>query len=832
MKNKRSFYLSIVLPSSLTIVLFIASIYMFIIPFFENAIMEDKKETIAELTNTAISLIQEYENEYSDSPLNLKEAQELAKERVAQIRYGSEEKDYFWIIDETPVMIMHPYRPELIGTDLNNYYDSKGDQPFVEAAKLVKEREEGFVDYMWQWKDDSTKVVPKLSSVKLFKPWGWIIGTGIYLDDVEEEINELKKTLLIISLIIALIIALILFYVVRQSLNIEMKRQKLTDELHQSRQKYKTLVEASNEGTLMFMDETIIFSNTKFRAICGHSQQEMSKKKLEDLFTTNWQTIQANFKKNVKSYSFETDLICSENKRVEVVLSVSKVDYANTHGYIFTTKEVTKKELVDREIKNINSEIISSLALMKQPITEYINPIHHCPADLSIQQTSEKMERMHLDVFLIKQGDEIIGIVSSNDISIKAVAKNIDLNKPITSIMSAPLVTISDSKNLHEAFYCFSTQKASHIVTMDEHGALSGIISYENIISLQHNSLSYLLHEIEESNTIEDLNKVHKKLPAIVHILAQSNEYINDTIVFASSVTDKISQKIIELGLEELGPAPCKFEFISVGSEGRKEQTFLTDQDNGLIYEDGFSKDSTIEYFLELSNFVADALNEVGYNYCKGGMMACNPKWCQPLSKWKEYFTSWAEELDTKSLMDASTFLDFRSINGNHKMSAELRKYVFSLAKSKNDFLIGLAEMTTNFKSPINSFGNLVGNDIASKNKTIDLKTISTPIVKYSRIRALKHEINSTNTTERLKQLYKEGHLSENDFKDINLAYNYVMKLRLRNQSDLIQRGKEPSNTIHIDKLSNIEKGFLKSIFSLINSISSNVVNEIKKEES
>lgn len=829
MKHKKRFYLGIVLPSSLAIVLFIASIYVFFIPFFEKAIMEDKKETIAELTNTAWSLIKEYEKEYANSTISLIEAQQLAKERVAQIRYGSEQKDYFWIIDQTPTMIMHPYRPELVGTDLNNYYDANGYKLFVEAANVVKEKEVGFVDYMWQWKDDSTKIVPKLSCVKSFEPWGWIIGTGIYLDDVEDEIKEIKNSLLIISLIIAFIIAMILFYVVRQSLDIEIKRQKLTAELHKSRHKYKTLVEASNEGTLMFLNKSVIFSNAKFKSICGFKQKEIGKKKLEELFTINWEEIHSKFMEFTKSFSFESSLICSGNILKEVVISISKVEYAQTYGYILIVKEVSGKEVAERETDRFSGEVKSSLLLMKQSIRHLIQPIVTCSSTTTIQKAADKMERLKKDFLLIKQDEMILGIVNSKDISKKAVAKNTDLTNFVTSIMTAPLITISESAYLHEALLMFTSQKVSHIVTIDHEKAISGVVSYDSVISIQHNTLSFLLLQIEHTNTVDELIEIHKKVPAFIHALIESNENSFDTVAFASSISDKITQKILEFGIENYGPPPCKYAFIAVGSEGRKEQTLLTDQDNGLIYEDGF--DGVQEYFLELANYVADSLNEIGYLYCNGGMMACNPKWCQPLSKWKEYFTNWVGNPELKSLVEASTFLDFRIVEGEHQLTDSLKEHVFSLVNSNFEFLVKLAELTDNFKSPINTFGNLVGNDIGSKDKTIDLKTISMPMVKYSRVNALKYGIEHTNTTERIKVLYKTGRITESFYKDISLAYNYLMKLRLKNQSALIQAGKAPLNIIKISELSVIEKSFLKSIFSLINTISANVTEEVGRAD-
>ena len=191
-KNLHKFFLSIVLPSILAIGLFILSMFIFILPSFEKNIMDKKKEMISELTNTAWSLLEEYDKEYKNQNFTLDEAQKMAAFKIEKIRYGAEYKDYFWIIDSHPTMIMHPYRPELINSDLTDYKDPNGKKLFTEASILVSQQGEGFIDYMWQWKDDSTRIVPKLSYVKGYQPWGWIVGTGIYLEDVNEEIKILK----------------------------------------------------------------------------------------------------------------------------------------------------------------------------------------------------------------------------------------------------------------------------------------------------------------------------------------------------------------------------------------------------------------------------------------------------------------------------------------------------------------------------------------------------------------------------------------------------------------------------------------------------------------
>ena len=126
---------------------------------------------------------------------SVEEAQKQAIQRLRDIRYGEENKDYVWINDFTPTMIMHPFRTDLEGKSLSEYKDPNGKTLFNEMVAKCKEKGEGFVDYKWQWKDQADKIVPKISYVKSYKEWNWIVGTGIYIEDVNAEISKIENTL-------------------------------------------------------------------------------------------------------------------------------------------------------------------------------------------------------------------------------------------------------------------------------------------------------------------------------------------------------------------------------------------------------------------------------------------------------------------------------------------------------------------------------------------------------------------------------------------------------------------------------------------------------------
>ena len=183
----------IIIPVALTILLFILTIFLFILPKMESFMMDGKRETTRHLTETAWSVLDYFHSQETSGSLSPEQAKKAAVALLAQLRYGDDHKDYFWINDTTPEMIMHPYRPDLEGRNVAAFTDPAGNPLFAEMVEITRTSGAGFVDYLWQWKEDPTHIVPKISHVKAFDPWGWIIGTGIYVADVNADISAVTR---------------------------------------------------------------------------------------------------------------------------------------------------------------------------------------------------------------------------------------------------------------------------------------------------------------------------------------------------------------------------------------------------------------------------------------------------------------------------------------------------------------------------------------------------------------------------------------------------------------------------------------------------------------
>lgn len=939
--SSKNFFIRIILPTLLTICLFLLTIFFIIIPRFKENIMNGKREMIKELTNSAWSILSKYENDERNGLLTREDAQNTAVSRIQYLRYGEENKDYFWITDMHPVMIMHPYRSDLNKKDLSDLTDPHGKKLFVEFVRTVKKSDHGYVDYMWQWKDDSLHIVPKLSYVKIFKPWGWVIGTGIYIEDVKKEITELTNKLLFISIAISILIAFLLIFISQQSLKIERKRITAENDLDESKEKYKTLVEAATEGLIMLIDGKISFANAVISRMTGYENSSLVNFSLIEFLSenNNKDVFDVFSKQSVKDGLYEINLKKKNGEFVDVLitsstanfyqkvvniiivkdisvdrnLNLSSLDYQklistlnlgffratiDTKGkFLFANdtairilgynnfKELSDKYILEmlassddrKTLKNIllkngviknktlkiqkknneyimisvtlvafNSEnskelicdgiieditaqenekfesnkLITNLKLnsflIEQTVKSFVIPQDSIDSDVTIANTVKILTNRKTDILLItKNNKDYIGVVTNSDIQKRVLSLNLHLDNPVYLIMSSPVNYVTENTSVCEALNICEEKGINHLVVRNNNQEVSGVIRISDINKNLKNSLSFFTENVKNSQTNEEIKQNYLNLNLLVKPLINSEIAVKNITVINSAFSDAVIKKIIDLTIKEIGEPPVNFSFICMGSEGRREETLYTDQDNAIIYEDVLKENEIIvnEYFNLLGEKICDSLNYIGYSFCKGNVMAKNHQWCKPISVWEKYFINWLSTPEPQNLLDATIFFDFRNIYGDEAFSERLRKTISHFINEQPLFLYHLAYNTYNIKSQQISSGNIITEKSA---EVIDLKNAINPIIMFARTYALQNNIWCTNTIDRLNELKLRQIINSSTVDEMLFAYSYLMKLRFRNQVALSDNNLPYSNSLSTKKLIEMDLFVLKKVLSLI----------------
>jgi CBS domain-containing protein len=270
----------------------------------------------------------------------------------------------------------------------------------------------------------------------------------------------------------------------------------------------------------------------------------------------------------------------------------------------------------------------------------------------------------------------------------------------------------------------------------------------------------------------------------------------------------------------EMGSPPVGFCWLVMGSEGRKEQTFSTDQDNAIIFEDtGQEADNEAakSYFLEFARKAVHHLAKCGYRLCNGDMMASNPDWTQPLPAWKKMFDDWIFSPDPEEVLYSTIFFDFRPGFGNGQLAEELRSHLMKRTAAEKVFIHHLARNCLDIRPPLSMFKQFKVEKEGPFKGEVNLKEKGlTPFVDFARLMCLDHGLPATNTLERFESLRKEAFISHDFAARVMEAYEFLMELRLKEQLREMQEGKDPNNFVNPSELSDLDQRSLKKAFSLI----------------
>jgi hypothetical protein len=280
-----------------------------------------------------------------------------------------------------------------------------------------------------------------------------------------------------------------------------------------------------------------------------------------------------------------------------------------------------------------------------------------------------------------------------------------------------------------------------------------------------------------------------------------------------SELNDRIAERVIELEVEGEPLGGLRFCWISLGSEGRREQTLYTDQDNGIIFDggEGGSPDPIRARLLPLAQRINRSLARCGFPLCKGNVMAGNPEWCLSLDEWKDRFTSWMDEPRPDALVNATIFFDFRPLWGDQGLAAALREFLVRAAPSNRRILAILAQGAMDRRPPLGLFRDFAVEARGENAGTLDLKTGAAAVfVDAARVYSLATGAADPATTRRLRHAGERAGVDPGDVEGWVEAFQFVQVLRLRHQLEMVRAGKPPSNRLDPYRLNPLERRFFR----------------------
>ncbi|MDE1249549.1 DUF294 nucleotidyltransferase-like domain-containing protein [Vibrio aestuarianus] len=452
----------------------------------------------------------------------------------------------------------------------------------------------------------------------------------------------------------------------------------------------------------------------------------------------------------------------------------------------------------------------------------------------TIQNAAIKMAEENISSLLVIDPDifedneedasPVVGILTDRDLCTRVLAVGVDPSKQVTDVMTVEVVSLDHNAYVYEAMLTMLRYNVHHLPILKEKKPI-GIIEATDIVRYESQNSLLLVSRIFQQQNVEELaalsNQVKDSFVRLVN--EDANSHMVGTAM--SVIGRSFKQRIIELAEENIGSPPIPYCFLALGSMGRDEQLIVTDQDNAMILDDSYDEKKHGAYFEALAKFVCDSLDQCGYSYCTGDIMASNPMWRMTRAQWEECFADWIDDPNPKALLNASIFFDLCGVYGRTKWAEQLNGFIVRRARKNNRFLACLARNALNRTPPLGFFKDFVMEKDGRHNNTINLKRRGTaPLADLIRVHALAVGSRSTNSFERLDDIIDAGILPKGRAQDLKDAMEFVSMVRIRHQAADVEQAIEPDNNIEPENLSDFERRNLKDAFQIL----SNAQNFLK----
>ena len=442
------------------------------------------------------------------------------------------------------------------------------------------------------------------------------------------------------------------------------------------------------------------------------------------------------------------------------------------------------------------------------------------PRGMTIADAARLMRDRHVSCLAIVEADRLVGIVTTRDLTNRVLAEGLDTGGPIGSVMTPDPVSLPPDALGSDVLNAMLERRIGHL-PITEDGRLKGIVTQTDLTRFQAVTSALLIRDIAMSDTIGNISESTARIPQLlVQLVAGGNRHEVVTRL-VTDIADAVTRRLLALAEAEFGPPPVPYLWLACGSQGRQEQTGVSDQDNCLILDDAATA-SDMDYFGRLAKFVSDGLNACGYVYCPGDMMATNPRWCQPVRVWRHYFEGWIARPDPEAQMLASVMFDLRPIGGTVSLFSDLQATTLEQASRNSIFVAHMISNSLKHQPPLGLIRSFATIRSGEHKDRLDLKLNGVvPVVDLGRVYALKGRVAAVNTRSRLSAAEDLGVVSSSGGDSLIDAYDMIAQTRLDHQARLVREGRKPDNFMAPTDLSDFERSHLRDAFVVVRTMQS-----------
>ncbi|GIZ10761.1 DUF294 nucleotidyltransferase-like domain-containing protein [Pseudomonas sp. NCCP-436] len=480
----------------------------------------------------------------------------------------------------------------------------------------------------------------------------------------------------------------------------------------------------------------------------------------------------------------------------------------DSHGQASELMKIRVRKLIGRE--PVSVPLHAPIQQVAQVMTEHgvssvivVDPQRQWPNPAQVQVAEPQREVM-------------AGILTDRDLRTRVLAEGLPLDTPVSQVMTPNPITLQADDSVFEAMLCMLRHNIHHLPILQRRRPV-GVIALADIVRYESRSSLYLVNGIFNQQSVDGLKSLLPDLRATFVRMVADDASAHMIGRAMSGIGRAFSQRLLQLAEQKLGPPPVPYCFMVAGSMARDEQLLLTDQDNALVLDDRFNPDEHDAYFAELAQFVSDGLAACGYAYCKGGIMASNPRWRQPLKIWRQYFSNWIERPNPETLLNASIFFDLDGLHGDTALVENLKTLLAQKASASPAFLAALARNALNRRPPLGFFRTFVMEVDGRHRNIINLKGRGTaPLTDLIRVHALASGSTAQNSLDRLDAIAATRLLPGEALQHLRYAFEFLSLVRARHQARDVEAGNPPDNYIEPEKFSASERQHLKEAFQVV----------------